>query len=468
MSVEARDQLAEAAIRSVARDCGSLSMECSDVTGYVNGVSGRLHDHLKLLDELEEVTTRLLGDQAQVASSTGEARLLSEQASNKLDAGRIVIEETIAGFKDITDLVAKLGERMATFAEAMHQVRNVSLTIEAIARKTNMLSLNATIEAARAGDAGRGFAVVAAEVKKLAQDTSAATHQITATVGQLTREASAVTSEIQSGVERSRAAEAGFGKVSETVSQVSELVEKVDLRSDEIAQSTHLIHSSVERVKAGLTNFGGGMRANGTELEKAQRRLSQLERLSNTMLDTLANSGAEIDDTPLVKMAGHAGAEMAREIEAGIARGEISIEAVFDKNYRMIPGSDPARYDNLFADFADSHIRKHLDRIKQGDERIIGAAIVDRNGYLPTHLSERSLPPSSDPVWNDAHCRNRRIFMDETTANALRNERPTLGTYRMELGDRFVPVKNVFIPLFVHGRRWGNFEIAYRDDQDPR
>jgi methyl-accepting chemotaxis protein len=25
-------------------------------------------------------------------------------------------------------------------------------------------------------------------------------------------------------------------------------------------------------------------------------------------------------------------------------------------------------------------------------------------------------------------------------------------------------VKNVFVPLWVNGRRWGNFELAYRDE----
>ena len=54
------EEITENAIRNVARDCGSLSIECSDVAGYVEGVAERLNDHLKLLDTLEEVTTRLL------------------------------------------------------------------------------------------------------------------------------------------------------------------------------------------------------------------------------------------------------------------------------------------------------------------------------------------------------------------------------------------------------------------------
>ena len=157
------EEVTENAIRAVARDCGSLSIECSDVAGYVEGVAERIGEHLKVLDTLEEVTTRLLGDQARVSDSTDEARLLSEQAKAKLEAGREAIEGTIAGFKGLTELVVQLGERMAGFASAMNQVQTVSSTIEAIARKTNMLALNATIEAARAGDAGRSFAVVAAE-----------------------------------------------------------------------------------------------------------------------------------------------------------------------------------------------------------------------------------------------------------------------------------------------------------------
>ena len=465
MATQGIEEVTENAIRAVARDCGSLSMECSDVAGYVEGVAAKLDAHLKMLDSLEDVTTRLLADQARVSDSTDEARLLSEQARAKLEAGRDAIDGTIGGFKGLTELVVQLGERMAGFAAAMNQVQTVSSTIETIARKTNMLALNATIEAARAGDAGRSFAVVAAEVKKLAHDTRAATSQIALTIGELTREAGAVTSEIKTGVERSRAAQLGFGQISDTVREVSEIVGMVDRQTEGIAHSTNMIQTSVDRVKAGLTDFAGDARDNGSQLMQAQKRLSHLELLSNTMLDTLANSGAEIDDTPFILKAQEVTRAIEAAIERGIESGEVSLEDVFDRDYQEVPGSNPVQYDTRFCAFADHYVRPVLDVTETSDGRIIGSAIGDMNGYLPTHLSNRSKTPGPDPVWNDEHCRNRRVMIDDVTRNALLSDRPAmLATYRMELGDKFIPVKNVFVPLFVKGRRWGNFELAYRDD----
>ena len=458
------ERITEDAIRTVARDCGSLSIECSDVAGYVEDVSNRIAEHTKMLDGLEDVMTRLLTDQVRVSDSTDEARLLSEQAKSKLEAGKAAIDGTISGFKGLTDLVVQLGERMAGFATAMHQVQSVSSTIEAIARKTNMLALNATIEAARAGDARRSFAVVAAEVKKLAHDTRAATSQIALTIGELTREAGAVTSEIKTGVERSRTAQAGFGQISETVAEVTEIVSMVDRQTEGIAHSTSLIQTSVDRVKAGLSSFAGDARDNGGALIKAQKRLSHLEMMSNTMLNTLANSGAEIDDTPMMIRGRETMLLVQAAIERAIDRGELSLDDVFDQNYRPRAGSNPPQFDTRFCDHADRLVQPLLDAATAADQRIIGCAVGDMNGFLPTHQSARSHPQGPDPVWNDAHCRNRRVMIDDQTRFALRSAEPTLMTYSMERGDERIAVKNIFTPLIIKGRRWGNLECAYRDD----
>ena len=77
--------------------------------------------------------------------------------------------------------------------------------------------------------------------------------------------------------------------------------------------------------------------------------------------------------------------------------------AVDSRDYQVIEGTNPIQYTVGFNDAADKYVRPILDRTKGADNRIIGSAIGDTNGYLPTHLSERSHPQGSDPVWNDEH-----------------------------------------------------------------
>ena len=46
-------------------------------------------------------------------------------------------------------------------------------------------------------------------------------------------------------------------------------------------------------------------------------------------------------------------------------------------------------------------------------------------------------------------------MIDDQTRFALRSAEPTLMTYSMERGDERIAVKNIFTPLVIKGRRWG-------------
>jgi methyl-accepting chemotaxis protein len=240
----------------------------------------------------------------------------------------------------------------------------------------------------------------------------------------------------------------------------------VDRQTDGIAQSTAMIQHSVNSVKGGLSAFASDARANGGQLHQAQERLSNLEMLSGEMLDRLAGCGVPTDDSIFIERARSVCKETQALIEAAIAGRYISEDAVFDTVYVPMAGTNPIQYQTRFCVFADAHVRPLLDRLLAEDPRHIGAVISDMNGYLPTHVTARSQPQGSDPAWNAIHCRNRRNLLDDVTQRAIESEREAmLVTYRMNLGEgRYLPVKNVFVPLRINGRRWGNFELAYRDE----
>ncbi len=452
-------------VRRVARSCGTLVIECADVGGHVAAMARRKNSRIAELSRIDTVTATLARDQASVAAAIDHARQLSQEVKAKLTDGRSAIIDSISGFTDLTDLVLRLGDRIDRIVDALADVQDVSHLIGGIAQQTNMLALNAAIEAARAGESGSAFAVVANEVKKLAQHTREATQRINGTVAALSDEATAFGKEIAGGVHQSRAATAKFEAIERTVVDIGSIVSLVDHQSDGIARSAMQMEHSIAAVQEEMKLAAGVTRETGAGLNDVHGRLEKLEAAANVMLDQLAGSGVDIDDSDKIATAQRVGAEIAALVENALRRGDVSERDVFDFNYRPVGGTNPPQFDTRFNDFADRHIRPILDRMKREGQLSIGSVISDINGYLPTHLTLRSQPQGSDIAWNNTWCRNRRIMMDDCTRRAIANQSPfMLNCYRMTLGEGdFLPLKSVFVPLFFNGRRWGNYEYAYVD-----
>ena len=81
-----------------------------------------------------------------------------------------------------------MSDAIGELAAKSEQIGAIVQTITGIAEQTNLLALNAAIEAARAGEQGRGFAVVAEEVRKLAEESQHAAHEISELIGAIQEE----------------------------------------------------------------------------------------------------------------------------------------------------------------------------------------------------------------------------------------------------------------------------------------
>ena len=291
------------AVRDIARDCGNLSIECTNASTAVGEVSSRLAASLNCLVALQDIVARLKLDQADVSWSTDEARLLAIHAQQKLAAGRMSIEACIAEFAELADLVVRLGDHITRFVQALQHVQSASVAIERIGHKTKLLAINATVEAMRAGNDGQSFSIVAAEVKKLALDTRSAAEGITSIIGRLTSEAEGVTAQINSSVERNSSSHSGLAELDVAVHHVSEIVAMVDDQTESICSASHSIQANIGQVKDALAEFTLDAREQSKGLKASEEKLARLVARSNSIFNALTRSGCETDDSPFSRAA---------------------------------------------------------------------------------------------------------------------------------------------------------------------
>lgn len=451
------------AVEGISDSCSEVTVACSDVSGLVQSViasSERLRaEHAALLDTV----ATLDADQNQVAQACEESRLLSEQAMGQLTLGADHIRASLAQIGTLLALVDTLTQHVTGFAAAMNQVRQCSYDIDRIAETTNILSLNAAIEAARAGEAGRGFAIVASEVKSLAGKTRHATEEITRTIDALGGEAEHVVAEIEKGVKVRDDARKSVEKIEDTLLGVSEMVGQVDRQSEQIAGATGAISGHVDRLQRALGSFDVAARENEETLGQARERMAELEEMASVMFDRLVQAGLAPRDSEMVERARDAAEEVAALALSALEAGELDEAALFDEDYVEVPGTNPPLYRNKLSDWADANWRPILDRVKQSDSRIVATVCDDRNGFLPTHMSDRCRKPTGDYAHDLQYCRNGRIIFNAIDRRIKKGNAPyAMAVYRHEGdGSRYKVVRLASVPIVIRGRRWGDYEISY-------
>ena len=434
-----------------------------DVDRLVNVFSQRASDVGREAAEVRGV----LDDTQKIAAAQAVAvQALALGLQEVVRAQSQIADEVGLGLKAVVqvgDAVQGVAAEVSAIVGTLREVAGAAQQITQIALQTRLVAFNASVEAKRAGVAGRGFGVVADAVKDLAAQVESSSTAIMGTVAELGSRIDRLAREISR--EGSREGSPGAPGRSHEQGTVYRALGVVGEGVQRIAQASARSRDVCGGLDGQMSGIETEMRRTTAALDAALQRTDGFLRISEQMIEVVAECGVETDDTPCIRAAQQAAGQIARLLEDAVRTGAISVQDLFDESYQAVAGSNPAQVTTRFVALAERLFPQVQERVLGLSDKVVYCIAVDRNGYVACHNQQyNQRQRSGDLAWNTAHCRNRRIFNDRTGLASGRNQRPfLLQTYRRDMGGgHFVVMKEVAAPIAVSGRHWGGLRLAFK------
>jgi methyl-accepting chemotaxis protein len=440
-------------VEAAEQAAAAPAIDAHDIVTRLSKQSSQLGREAAEVRGVIDDTNKIAGSQAKAVNA------LAQQMQEVTRVQEVIGDHTRAGVESVARAraaVETVGVEVAGIVETLRQVASAAGQITQIALQTRLVAFNASVEAKRAGEAGRGFGVVADAVKDLAAKVETSSKEIMGTVGHLDTRIEALAKEIHAGRDGARD-DGSEGAVHQALAEVEDGVRRI---SDAAVQSRGVC----DGLKSRMVEIEGEMLRTTRSLDAAMTRSEAFLKISEQLIEMVAECGIETEDTPYIRAAQEAAAQISKLLEDALRTGTITQAELFDEQYKPIAHTNPPQHTTRFVDLTDRLMPQVQERVLGMSDKVVFSIASDRNGYIATHNKKYSHPQRGDVAWDTVNSRYRRIFNDRTGLSSSRNQRPfLLQTYRRDMGGgNFVVMKEAAAPIVVNGRHWGGFRLGFK------
>jgi len=251
------------------------------------------------ITEISAVIQQVGAGAEEMSASAGQVNQITREAVDHADQGMQLLQKVVAQNETIEQSMVDITKVSESLVKGSVNIQEIIGVISSIAGQTNLLALNAAIEAARAGDAGRGFAVVAEEVRKLAEQSAAATNHIGEIINQMTNDihftvdvVDKTNKEVVAGKAAADKTQKGFSAIINKLDEARDGIAKIANAVDETARGMQTIVDNVQNISAVAEETGASSESVAASVEEQTASLHEV--FSNA--EALAKMATELNE----------------------------------------------------------------------------------------------------------------------------------------------------------------------------